>query len=98
MEKNLKIVIRFYLFPIFIFLTSFIFYQIYLYELPVRYWDEARWIRRGYFFELFIKKDFTNPLWQNYYSYDQPKMANYFFGAALYPFYLKEKNRKRKRL
>ena len=74
--------------PLLIFLSFLSFYLFYLKSIPIRYEDEAYWIGRSYFFELFIKTDFNNPLWQSYYSYDQPKLAEYIYGFWLFPKYL----------
>ncbi|MFC1592113.1 phospholipid carrier-dependent glycosyltransferase [Thermodesulfobacteriota bacterium] len=46
--------------------------------------DETRWIHDSKFFKLlFIDRDFTSPLWQSYYSYDQPPVGKYIIGLAL---------------
>jgi len=55
--------------------------------IPIQKYDEAWWIGRSFFFELYINKDFKNPLWQGYFGYDQPKLTEYVFGAILYPKY-----------
>ena len=55
--------------------------------LPITKWDEFSWVGRSYFFEYYIKKDFANPIWQTYYSYNQPKLAEYIYGLWLQPYY-----------
>jgi hypothetical protein len=65
-----------------------------MYKTPViRFGDEIAWIGGGYFYELLLKKDFKNPLWQTTISYDQPKFTYYYYAALLYPDYLKMKNK-----
>lgn len=54
--------------------------------------DEYQYTARSYFLELFIKKDFENPLWQSHYSYDQPKLSYYVFGIVLSKFDLINNN------
>jgi len=66
-------------------------YSLYVYKIPVRYWDEFAWVGRSYFFDLFIRADFDNMAWRGYESYDQPKLAEYAYGAWLYPWYLRER-------
>lgn len=95
-EENIKKIIRYILIPLIIFFSFLIYYQNYLYTLPIRYWDEARWIERSYFYELYIKKDFQNPLWNSSFAYDQPRLTEYVFGSVLYPYYLQEKANKGK--
>ncbi len=68
-----------------------IFY-IYVYKLiPVSYYDEPLWIGRGYFFDLFLHGDFTNPLWRSDDGIDQPKLMELLYGFELYPNYLRYK-------
>src|SRR3989344_3501282 len=74
-----------------LFLFFFWFYSRLIKVPPVDYWDEHWWIGRSYFFELSIRGDFTNHIWKEYYSYDQPKLAEYLNGLLFYPTYLKEK-------
>lgn len=38
-----------------------------------------------------VKKDLNNPQWQSEAAYDQPKLAEYYYGLILYPRYLTEK-------
>ncbi len=57
----------------------------------IEFWDEHWWIARGYFFELLIQRNFSDSLWQGYYSYDQPKLAEYVHGAWQYPLYLNKR-------
>lgn len=70
------------------------FFCFYLYRLPslalIR-WDELFWIEKSYFFELMIKGDFKNELWQSVFSYDQPKLGELMFGAYYYPQFLSYK-------
>jgi len=61
-------------------------------HIPFTYFDEPIWISRSYFFDVFVKGDFTNPIWQSFPSYDQPKLAEYAYGAWLYPIYLAQKH------
>lgn len=73
-----------------------VFFSFYLYRLPsqplVR-WDELFWIGKSYFFELMIKGDIKNELWQSVFSYDQPKLGELLFGAYFYPQYLTYKQK-----
>lgn len=80
-----------------IILLAFLFYAFNMKTPPIDYWDEYHWIGRSYFFELFIQGDFKNSLWKGYYSYDQPKLAEYFYGLILYPKYIIEKANKKER-
>lgn len=57
--------------------------------LPFMYYDEAWWIGQSYFYDLFLH-DRKNPLWDSVYSYDQPQLVHYIFGAMLYPKFRKE--------
>ncbi len=90
---NIKNYLFKFIAPIFLFLLFIIVYSYYLPKIPIRFWDENAWIGRSYFFDLFVRRDFSNPLWQSYYSYDQPKLAEYLYGLALYPSYIKEKTK-----
>jgi len=56
--------------------------------------DEYEWVGRSYFFDLVINKDFDNRLFESVFSYDQPKLVYYIYGAVLYPGYIKVKNSK----
>lgn len=75
-----------------LFLFFLLFYLHNLKTLAIQYYDEDWWVGRSFFFELFIKHDFKNLLWNGYFGYDQPKLTEYVFGAVLYPAYLKEKD------
>lgn len=77
------------LLTLFIFSTSF--YNSQYKKIPICYWDEYYFIGQSYFFELYLKKDFKKALWQGYFSYEQPKLVEYFYGLYLYPYYLKTK-------
>lgn len=55
--------------------------------------DEASSIGRGYFLELLVKGDFQNKLWRSYYSFDQPMITSYVYGALLYPAYLQSSSK-----
>lgn len=59
--------------------------------MPVSFWDEILWVGRSYFFEFFMHGDFNNRIWQSGNAYDQPKLAEYAYGAWLYPLYLIDK-------
>lgn len=85
--KNKKVIIILFLF-------FFWLYAVLIKVPPVDFWDEHWWIGRSYFFDLFIRGDFNNQEWKGYYSYDQPKLSEYFYGMILYPLYLQEKNNK----
>lgn len=77
----------------FVFFTVLVIsYNAFSKSLPVSYWDEFLWVGRSYFFELFIERDFDNAAWETCEAYDQPKLAEYAYGAWLYPGYLVEKN------
>ena len=87
--------IRFIVIP---FLLSFVLISSYVRTaktIPVSFFDEMLWVGRSYFFQLYIHRDFSNPAWQEYESYDQPKLGEYAFGAWLYPRYLKEAKREK---
>ena len=86
-NKNKKILTALFLFILFC-ITYANMYK----KIPLRYWDEQAWIGRSYFFDLFVNKDIDNPLWSTYYSYNQPKLAEYMYGLVLYPRYLRYKN------
>jgi len=74
-----------------IFFIFFIYYLLSGLSLPLHA-DEYEWVGRSYFFDLFIQGDSQNKLNTTYYAFDQPKLAYYVFGVALYPKYLFEKN------
>ncbi len=78
--------------PFVIFTVLILSYNAFSKSLPVSYWDEFLWVGRSYFFELFIERDFDNVAWEICEAYDQPKLAEYAYGAWLYPGYLVEKN------
>lgn len=63
----------------------FIMGVVYFWNLPNQsmHEDEHVWIQRGaiFFEKFFIKADFSNPIWQSYYSYDQPKLGEYLYGG-----------------
>lgn len=77
-----------YLVPFLLFAFFSSNYLRFIPHLAITYWDEYPRIGESYFFELFIKRDFSNPLWFSYYGYDQPKLISYIFGAILFPEYL----------
>lgn len=83
--------LRLLIIPYIFFLILIFSYGIYLKTIPVSYWDEFLWVGRSYFFEFYIHEDYKNEIWKTYESYDQPKLAEYVYGAWLYPKYLKEK-------
>lgn len=82
--------------PYILFIVLIFNYGSYLRTIPVSYWDEVIWVGRSYFFEFYIHRDFQNKVWQSVESYDQPKLAEYSYGAWLYPLYLKEKKQNEK--
>jgi len=83
------------LFLSFIILTFFIFFFKLCYKkIPIRFWDEHDWIAKSYYFDLFVKGDFNNELWFTIDSYDQPKLTEYLYGLAIYPYYLNYKKNK----
>lgn len=86
-----KKIINFLLLPLVIFGIFFSFYIQSFREFPISYWDEVEWVARSYHFELFVNGDFKNPLWESFYSFDQPKLTQYLFGAAIFPKYLEAK-------
>ncbi|OGK48580.1 hypothetical protein A3A93_03885 [Candidatus Roizmanbacteria bacterium RIFCSPLOWO2_01_FULL_38_12] len=55
------------------------------------FYDEYEWVGRSYFFDLAINRDFDNKLFESVFSYDQPMLVYYIYGAVLYPGYIKEK-------
>ncbi|GAB4219473.1 MAG: hypothetical protein Fur009_5810 [Candidatus Microgenomates bacterium] len=63
--------------------------------LPISYWDEFLWVGRSYFFDFFITRDFNDKVWQSYEAYDQPKLAEYVYGAWIYPLYIIEKTKQK---
>ncbi len=79
------------IFPYLFFLVLVYSYGYFNKLLPVSYWDEVYWVDRSNFFVYFINGDFGNEVWKNYKSFDQPKLAEYAFGAWLYPIYLLNK-------
>lgn len=82
--------LRLFLVP-YVLLTILIFsYGTYTKTIPVSFFDEVLWVGRSYFFQFYIHGDFKNRIWQSFTSYDQPKLAEYAFGAWLYPRYLNE--------
>lgn len=88
--------LKFIIIPYIIFLIFSLSYSYYSKSMPVSFWDEILWVGRSYFFEFFIKGDFSNRIWQSPESYDQPKLAEYLYGAWLYPLYLKDKEKSQK--
>jgi len=94
MSKSKKI-IKLWIIPLILFIFFSSLYSRISKNLPVGYQDEMMWVGRSYFFDYFIKGDFNNPVWQSYYSFEQPKLAEYMYGAWLYPQYLKEKKLKK---
>ena len=89
----MKKIIKYFLIPLFIFIIFFTFYNNVYKKISITYWDEEAWLGRGYFFELLIKGDFNNPLWDTPLAFDQPKLTEYMYGAAIYPTYLKYKEK-----
>jgi len=84
-------IIKIWIIPIILLIIFIYLYSIFSKKIPVSYRDEMMWVGRSYFFDLYIKGDFDNPIWQSRYAYEQPKLAEYVYGAWLYPKYLKEK-------
>lgn len=74
--------------PIVSVLILFFFYLNIFKTIPISFYDEPLWIGRGYFFELFVKGDFFNPLWRTGDGYAQPKLTELMYGMVLYPEYL----------
>ena len=83
--------LRLLIIPYIFFFILVFSYSSYSKSIPVSYWDEILWVGRSYFFEFFIHGDFHNRIWQSGEAYDQPKLAEYFYGAWLYPLYLADK-------
>lgn len=79
--------------PYILFFVLVFSYGSYSKTIPISFWDEIRWVGRSYFFEFFIHGNFDNRIWQLRESYDQPKLAEYAYGAWLYPLYLYLKDR-----
>lgn len=77
--------------PIAISILTFVVAVRSIHSLPIAYYDEMLWIFRSFQFEYFITGKFKDPVWQTYFSYDQPKAAEFAYGAWLYPLYLSEK-------
>lgn len=88
--------LQLFIIPSFLFLFFVFSYNTFGKTIPVSYWDEFLWVGRSYFFEFYIHGDFKNRIWQSQEAYDQPKLAEYAYGAWLYPFYLKGKNNNKK--
>lgn len=80
---------------ILLFFSFFFYYASIIDKFPTYYYDEYLWVGRGYFFDLLVNKKWEHPLWESYYSFDQPKLAEYLYGAVLYQKYLKEKAKKK---
>jgi len=80
-----------FLIPLFLFIVFFTFYNNIYKKVLITYWDEGGWLGRGYFFELLMKGDISNPLWDTPLAFNQPKLTEYMYGAAIYPAYLKYK-------
>jgi hypothetical protein len=56
-------------------------------ESVPRHVDESCWLQNAYFYNLFfVQRDFSNPSWKSFISYDQPPLAKYVLGAALHVF------------
>lgn len=91
---SMKAIILYFLAPLIIFLIFLNYYSRIVPKIPLQHYDEYEWIARSYFFDLFIKGDFANPLWSDYRGYEQAKLGEYYYGLLLYPTYLKEKERK----
>lgn len=78
--------------PYLVFILLIFGYSLFIKTIPIAYSDEFYWISKSYFFEFYTNDDFKNEIWQmNEASYDEPKLAEYAFGAWLYPRYLYEK-------
>lgn len=90
--------LRFLLLPFVLFFSFFNFYKFlsagYFSTLHI---DEHLWVARGYFFELLLKRDFDNLLWDTYGESPgagldgDPKLAPYVYGIFAYPEYLRQK-------
>ncbi|HBP51306.1 MAG: hypothetical protein US68_C0006G0056 [Candidatus Shapirobacteria bacterium GW2011_GWE1_38_10] len=92
MNNNLSKIIKLFVIPIVIFFVFFVIYKTKATNINSRYlFDEYAWIGRGYYFELLLKGDFKNNLWETYEIDGDPKLASYLYGLTLYPDYLKEK-------
>ncbi len=89
--RKIKKMIIYVLIPFQLVFYFLIYYQQYSQTLPMMRTTEHRWIGRSFFFDLFWRRDWHNPLWQTHSSYEQPKIAEYYLGAFLYPKYLAEK-------
>lgn len=85
-------IIKYFLIPLLIFFTALIFYRNIYKKIPIESNDELYWISNTYFFDYFIKKDFSNPIWLTFSAYDQPKLAEYIYGLIIYPNYLEYKS------
>jgi hypothetical protein len=73
---------------VFVFATIAAFYFIDLSDHPMHE-DEYVWVNRGaiHFKKFFIDRDFSSDFWQSYYSYDQPKLGEFIYGAYNYFYY-----------
>ena len=83
---------KYILIPIAVFFLFFIVYSKKSLNLnSIFYIDEYSWVGRGYYFDLLLKGDFNNKLW-NVYGFDgDPKMNSYIYGLANYSSYLRNK-------
>jgi hypothetical protein len=71
-----------FIFFILVFLYTWVYKEVFL-----NFHDEAIRVGRGYLFELVLKGDFRNPLWQTADGYDQPQLPQLVYGAMIYPKY-----------
>ena len=87
-KKNL---VEWIFIPVVIFSILMPIYVNYQKSLPIRFWDEFLWVGRGYFFDEYLKGNFYDEKWQTHQSYDQPKVAEYYYGITLYAKYINDK-------
>lgn len=80
------------LIPLLLFCSFFVYYQSQrsVTNLSIRA-DEIVWVGRSLYFDLLIRGDVKNPLWQTEGIDGDPRLTSYLYGMSLYPKYLKER-------
>ncbi len=72
-------------FQVLVFSYLFLFLAVFYFSNPeasLFHLDEYLFLKKSYFFDLLLKKDFSHPGWQEE-NFDQPRLGTYIYGLAL---------------
>lgn len=77
---------------------SFVYHYTFRLDSAPFHPDEHDFVGRAAYFDLFIKRDFSNKEWQDFGVYDQPPLAYYVYGLTLHLFGYKDIAKEQERI